>query len=133
MAKTADLIERKSEKSTVAATVYFCIAAIVAIFFLEEKSVIIGLTAGLLSDSAAALVGVGIGSHASSHGKTWEGTIAGFFVAVLVPFILKANFATVLGVGLVFLVLDLFELGIDDNFTAPLLMVIVAYVFGAFL
>jgi dolichol kinase len=63
------------------------------------------------------------------HGKTWEGTIAGTVVAALVPLILKSNFATVLGVGLVFLVFDLLELGIDDNFTTPLLMVLVAYVF----
>lgn len=127
LAKTADIIERKVEKNTVAASVYFCLAAVISIFFLDQKSVIIGLSAGLLSDTGAALAGVGLGKHEIRQGKTVEGTVAGILVASLVAFLLNANYATVVAVGLIFLIFDLLELGIDDNFTTPLIMVLVTY------
>jgi len=128
MAKVATLVERQSEKVTVAATVYFCIAAEIALFFLSSNAVVIGLTAALFSDTAAALVGVGFGSHAIGHNKTIEGTIAGVVVAALTAFLLSSSLIISIAVGIVFLFFDLIEIGIDDNFTTPLIMVLVIYI-----
>jgi len=133
MSKAADFMERKSERTTVAATVYFCVAAVISIFFLNEKSVIIGLSAGLLSDTAAALFGVGLGKHPFSPGKTIEGTLAGMVVAAATAFLLSSGIVTAVALALVFLVFDAVELGIDDNFTIPLFMVLAAYFFEAIL
>jgi dolichol kinase len=127
LAKIASLVERQSEKVTVAATVYFCIAADIVLIFLNSDAVIIGLTAALLSDTAAALIGVGIGSHHIGHKKTVEGTIAGVFVAALVVFLLNSNLIIAIIVGIIFLFFDLIDIGIDDNFSTPLIMVIAIY------
>jgi dolichol kinase len=127
LAKTADIIERKWEKNTVAASVYFCVAAVISVFFLDQNAVIVGLTAGLLSDTAAALVGVGWGKHELRPGKTLEGTVAGIIAASLVAFFLNSNYATVIAIGLIFLAFDLLDLGVDDNFTTPLAMVLAVH------
>ncbi len=121
--RTAEYIQRKGERNALAATIYFCVAAIATIFFFGERSVIVGLTVALLSDMAAALVGIGIGKHRIMKEKTLEGTIAGAVVAIALGVLLNAGIATTLALGAVFLALDLVEIGIDDNFTMPLAMV----------
>jgi len=133
MVKTADLIARQSEKNALAAYVYFCIAAAVSIFFMSRVAVIVGLTAALASDAAAAVVGVGVGGRQIKPKKTLEGTSAGFLTSMAVAYLLNCNFVTVIAVGLVFLIFDLAELGIDDNFTTPLAMVIIVQMVGAIL
>jgi dolichol kinase len=133
MVKTADLIAKQSEKNALAAYVYFCIAAVVSIFFMSRLAVIVGLTAALASDAVAAVVGVGVGRHQIKHKKTVEGTSAGFLTSMVVAYLLNCNFVTVIAVGLVFLTFDLVELGIDDNFTIPLGMVIIVQVIEAIL
>ncbi|MBM5804777.1 MAG: hypothetical protein FJZ49_01720 [Candidatus Verstraetearchaeota archaeon] len=133
MVKTADLIARQSEKNALAAYVYFCIAAVVSIFFMSRSAVIVGLTAALASDAVAAVVGVGVGMHQIKPKKTVEGTSAGFLTSMALAYLLNCNFVTVIAVGLVFLIFDLVELGIDDNFTIPLAMVIIVQVVEAIL
>jgi len=125
--RTAEYIQRKGERNALAASVYFCVAAIATIFFFDERSVIIGLSVALLSDMAAALVGIGVGKHRIVEEKTLEGSIAGIAMAMGVAFLLNAGIVTILALGAVFLALDLVELGIDDNFTIPLAMVAVVY------
>ena len=126
--RTAAYIQRKGEKNALAATVYFCVAAIAAIFFFGERAVIIGLSVALLSDTAAALVGIGIGKHQIKKDKTLEGTIAGVAVAMAISLLLNAGVGVILALGVVFLALDLVDLGIDDNFTIPLAMVAVVQI-----
>jgi len=121
--RTAEYIQRKGEKNALAATVYFCVAAIATIFFFDENAVIIGLSVALLSDMAAALVGIGIGKHRIVEGKTLEGSAAGVAMALGIALLLSAGIMTALVLGVIFLALDLMELGIDDNFTLPLAMV----------
>jgi dolichol kinase len=133
MVKTADLIARQSEKNALAAYVYFCIAAVVSIFFMSRLAVIVGLTAALASDAVAAVVGVGVGRQQIKPNKTVEGTSAGFLTSMVVAYLLNCNFVTVIAVGLVFLIFDLVERGIDDNFTTPLAMVIIVQVVEAIL
>jgi dolichol kinase len=130
--RTAEYIQRKGEKNALAATVYFCVAAIAAIFFFGERAVIIGLSVAMISDTAAALVGVGVGKHHIKKDKTLEGTIAGVAVAVAVSLLLNAGAEVILALGIVFLALDLVDLGIDDNFTIPLVMVAVVQILGVF-
>src|SRR5512136_199193 len=126
--RTAEYIQRKGEKNALAATVYFCIAAIASIFFFGERAVIIGLTVALISDTAAALVGISIGKHQIKKDKTLEGTIAGVVVAMVISLLLNAGVGVILALGVVFLALDLVDLGIDDNFTIPLTMVAVVQI-----
>ena len=121
--RTAEYIQRKGEKNALAATVYFCVAAIATIFFFDENAVIIGLSVAPLSDMAAALVGIGIGKHRIVEGKTLEGSAAGVAMALGIALLLSAGIMTALVLGVIFLALDLMELGIDDNFTLPLAMV----------
>jgi dolichol kinase len=125
--RTAEYIQRKGEKNALAATVYFCIASIAAIFFFDERSVIIGLTIALLSDMVAALVGIGIGKHGIMKGKTLEGSVAGVAMTIGVVLLLNAGIFTMLAMVAIFLFFDLVELGIDDNFTMPLAMVVAVY------
>jgi len=129
--RTAEYIQRKGERNALAASVYFCVAAIATIFFFDERSVMIGLSVALLSDMAAALVGIGLGRHRIVEEKTLEGSIAGIAMAMGVAFLLNAGIVTILALSAVFLALDLVELGIDDNFTIPLAMVAVVYLIEA--
>jgi dolichol kinase len=126
--RAAEYIQRKGERNALAANVYFCVAAIATIFFFDERSVIIGLSVALLSDMAAALVGVGVGKHHILKEKTLEGSVVGFAMAMGVAFILNAEITTIFALGAVFLALDLVDLGIDDNFTLPLAMVAVVHI-----
>ncbi|MBC7113741.1 MAG: hypothetical protein H5T34_07020, partial [Candidatus Methanomethyliales bacterium] len=61
--KLADMISRHFEKTAVASYVYFCMAALIVVFFLSEKAVVVGLTAALLGDAISAVVGVGVGKY----------------------------------------------------------------------
>jgi dolichol kinase len=126
--RTAEYIQRKGEKNALAAPVYFCVAAIVSIFFFSESAVIVGLTAALLSDTAAALVGTGIGRRQIRKNKTLEGSIAGVVVAMVIALVFNAGFAVMFALGVVFLIFDLVDLGIDDNLTTPLAMVAVVQI-----
>lgn len=125
--RAAEYIQRKGERNALAASVYFCVAGIATIFFFDEKSVIIGLSAALLSDMAAALVGVGVGKRRIVAGKTVEGSLAGVAMAIGVVILLGGGVSVALALGAVFLALDLIDLGIDDNFTLPLAMVALVY------
>ena len=131
LVKTADIIQRQKEKTAIAAYVYFSIAAVISIYFFNESTVIVGLSAALISDAAAAVFGVRFGRRNIKAGKTAEGSVAGFLTALAIAYVLKANLVTVFALGLVFLFFDLVELGIDDNFTSPLTMVVVAQILGA--
>jgi dolichol kinase len=126
--RTAEYIQRKGEKNSLAAPVYFCVAAIVSIFFFSESAVIVGLTAALLSDTAAALVGTGIGRRQIRKNKTLEGSIAGVVVAMAIGLVFNAGFAVMFALGVAFLIFDLVDLGIDDNLTTPLAMVAVVQI-----
>lgn len=131
MRRTADRIERKKEKTAIAAYIYFCMAAVLCLCFFEEFPVIVGLSAALLGDAAAAVIGTGLGRHRLKSGKSLEGALAGVVTIFAVAYALNCNLASIVVSGLVFLIFDLVELGIDDNFTAPLVMVAAVQLFEA--
>jgi len=131
LVKTADMVQRQKEKTAIAAYVYFCIAAVISIYFFKMNAVVVGLLAALIGDASAAVIGVRFGRHKIKSGKSLEGTVAGVLTTAIIAYILNCNPATIVALGLVFLFFDLVELGIDDNFTTPLVMVIVAQALGA--
>ncbi len=131
--RTADLIERQKEKTAIAAYIYFSIAAVLCLYFFEAVPVIVGLSAALLGDAAAAVIGIWLGRHKLKSGKSLEGSAAGVAVVIAIAYALNCNPATIVVSGLVFLIIDLVELGIDDNFTAPLAMVVAVQLFEAIL
>lgn len=124
--KMASLIQRMKERTAVAANVYFCVAAVVAIYFFKEFCVVVGLSTALLSDAAAATIGTGFGRHRLKNGKSLEGTTAGALSAFFISLLLGSSLTLSIVLGIVFCLIDLIDLGFDDNFIMPLLMVIVA-------
>jgi dolichol kinase len=128
LGKTADLIQRQGEKNSIAASIYFCVAALGVLFFFGERAVVVGLSAALIGDAAAALAGTGMGKHKIKKGKTVEGTLAGIIMVTLVAYLLNSNFITIFALGIVFLVFDLVDFRFDDNFTLPLATAIVVQV-----
>lgn len=131
--RMASMIQRRKERTAIAANVYFCVAAVVSIYFFKEFSVVIGLSTALISDAAAAIIGTGIGRHRLKNGKSLEGTAAGGLSAFLIPLLLGGSLIVSIVLGLVFCLIDLIDFGFDDNFTMPLLMVMVVELGGALL
>lgn len=125
-------IQRTKERNSMAANVYFCVAAVVSIYFFKEPSAIIGLSAALISDAVAALVGSGVGGHRLKSGKSLKGTVAGAFSAIAISVALGANLITAAILGIIFCLIDLNNFGFDDNFVLPLLMTIVVEIGWAF-
>lgn len=124
--KTASLIQRMKERAAVAANVYFCVAAVVSIYFFKEFSVVVGLSTALLSDAAAAIIGTSVGRHRMKNGKSLEGTVAGALSAFFISSLLGSTLTLSIFLGIVFCIIDLIDFGFDDNFIMPLLMVVVA-------
>ncbi|MEJ5292091.1 MAG: hypothetical protein WHS82_00675 [Candidatus Methanosuratincola sp.] len=130
MPRMVSLVQRMKEKTAIAANVYFCVAAVVSIYFFKEFSVVIGLSTALLSDAAAAVIGTGIGRHRLKSAKTLEGTVAGAFSAFFIPLLSGTGPIISILLGMVFCIIDLIDLGFDDNFIMPLLMVILVEIGG---
>lgn len=128
--RMASLIQRMKERTAIAANVYFCVAAVVSIYFFKEFSVVVGLSTALLSDAAAAIIGTGAGRHRLKNGKSLEGTAAGAFSAFIISSLLGASLTISIVLGLVFCLIDLIDFGFDDNFIMPLLMAAVVEIGG---
>jgi len=131
--RMASMIQRMKERTAIAANVYFCVAAVVSIYFFKEFSVVVGLSTALLSDAAAAIIGTGIGRHRLKNGKSWEGTAAGGLSAFFISLSLGGSLIVSIVLGFVFCLIDLIDFGFDDNFIMPLLMVMVVELGGALL
>jgi len=131
--RNTNRIARQYEISTIAASMYYCIASVIAIYLFGGSAVVIGLTAAIVSDAVAAVVGVAIGRHhIMSTPKTVEGTAAGTATSLAIASLLGAGVLTNAAVGIVFIAMDVFDLGIDDNFTTPLAMAAAVQLIGAF-
>lgn len=129
--RMASFIQRIKERTAIAANVYFCVAAVVSIYFFNEFCVVLGLSTALLSDAVAAIIGVSVGRHRLKNGKSWEGTAAGGLSAFFISASLGANLTISIVLGMVFCLIDLIDFGFDDNFIMPLLMVVVVEIGGA--
>ncbi len=118
MNKIADMISRHFEKTAVASYVYFCMAALIVVFFMSEKTVIVGLTSALFGDAISAIIGVGIGKRTIKN-KTIEGSIAGITTVVMISYLLSEKIIISIMLGLGFMIFDLVNFGFDDNFVLP--------------
>ncbi|MDI9643772.1 MAG: hypothetical protein QFX35_00970 [Candidatus Verstraetearchaeota archaeon] len=122
--RTVNAIQRQREKTAMAANVYFCVAAVISIYFMSGPASIIGLGTALVSDAVAAIVGTGLGRHLLKKGKSLEGSSGGALSSIFISYIMGADPVTALALGGIFLFVDLNDFGFDDNFTMPLLMAV---------
>ena len=119
MNKVADMISRSFEKTALATYVYFCMAALMVVFFMSEKTVVVGLTCALMGDAISAIVGVGTGKRKIKD-KTLEGNMAGFISVVIISYLLSEKVFNSIIIGAVFALLDIINVGFDDNFVLPI-------------
>jgi dolichol kinase len=111
---------REKEKPTLMGSTYFLFASVLTILLFPKPIAIVSLLILILSDTAAALVGKGIG-RIRIFGKTLEGTMAFIFSSLLIVWIypgmerLSGSFAAV-GAALI----ELLPIPLDDNLTIPL-------------
>lgn len=126
MNKVADMISRSFEKTALASYVYFCMAALMIVFFMPEKTVIVGLTCALIGDAVSAIVGVGAGKRRIKD-KTLEGNMAGFISVVIISYLLSEKLFNSIIIGAVFALLDIINIGFDDNFVLPIGMCSIFY------
>jgi dolichol kinase len=111
---------RDEENPTFMGSTYFLFSAILTILLFPKLIAIVSLLILILSDTAAALVGRGIG-RISVFGKTLEGSVAFFLSSLLIVWIypdlnLLAGFLGALGAT----VAEVLPVGVDDNITIPL-------------
>jgi len=111
---------REKEKPTLMASTYFLFASIITILLFPKPIAIASLLILILSDTAAALVGKGMG-RIRIFGKTLEGTIAFVCSALLIVWCSPevdrlAGSMAALGAA----VIELLPVPFDDNLTIPL-------------
>jgi len=111
---------REEEGETFMGSTYFLFSTILTILLFPKPISISSLLILILADTAAALVGKGIGRFRIS-GKTLEGSMAFFFTALLIVWIYPtlnrfSGSVAALGATLV----ELLPLRVNDNLTIPL-------------
>jgi len=108
---------------------FFAVSALVCVILFPTLVVVPALVTLAVLDSVATLVGIRYGRRRIKNGKSWEGTIAGMLVTmiVLLPFL------TPLGAVVVAVVSGLVELmtPVDDNLVIPVGVCILLSVFPA--
>lgn len=112
---------REREKSTLMGSTYFLFASILTILLFPKPIAISSLLILILSDTAAALIGKGLG-RIPLFKKTLEGSLAFFLSALIIVWLypgldrLSGSFAA-LGATLI----EVLPLPLDDNLTIPLI------------
>jgi dolichol kinase len=111
---------RERERTTFMGSTYFLFSSLLTIFLFPQSIAIASILILILSDTAAALVGKGIG-RVPIFGKTLEGSVA-FFVCSLLIVWLCPNLDRVSGAlaALGATWVEVLPLRLDDNLTIPL-------------
>ncbi|HDI46835.1 MAG TPA: hypothetical protein ENF82_03405 [Candidatus Methanomethylia archaeon] len=124
-------IARPRERAAIGAHVYLCASAIATIVLFPEKIAVAALTSMILGDAAAAIAGVSLGRRKSPlcEEKSVEGALAGALVAGVTVYMLM-NPSYAVGTFILFLLLDLVELGVDDNLVFPVAIALQLWVFN---
>ncbi|HHS50489.1 MAG TPA: hypothetical protein ENN07_05175 [candidate division Zixibacteria bacterium] len=118
---------REHEVKRFTASSYILSAALISFFVFDTWVAIIVITYIILGDTAAAFFGIRFGKHKTINDKTLEGSIAFFLSAYFGAIAFKlfaglsAPWSAVFTGALVATVVESLPLGIDDNFTVPLL------------
>ena len=111
---------REAEKSSLMGSTYFLFSSILVILLFPKPIAIASLLILILSDTAAAFVGKGIGRVPILGKKTLEGSIAFFVSALLIIWVYPnldrfSGFLAALGTTVV----ELLPVKVDDNLTIP--------------
>jgi len=111
---------REEEKPTLMGSTYFLFSTILAILLFPKSIAIASLLILILSDTAAALVGKGIG-RIPLFGKTLEGSMAFFLTSLLIVWLypnLNRFSGTLAALGGT--LIELIPIRLNDNFSIPL-------------
>lgn len=125
--KEVDGIAREHERRGIASHVYFTLGALTAIYFFPPDIAIGSITVATLGDAVAAMVGKPFGRHRFKNGKSVEGSLAYFLVALLVLLTIDPLHAFV--GALAGTIAEFYELPPDDNFSNSLAVAMTLYVF----
>ena len=111
---------REEEGETFMGSTYFLFSTILTILLFPKPIAISSLLILILADTAAALVGKGIG-RVQILGKTLEGSGAFFFTALLIVWVyptLNRFSGSVAALGAT--LIEILPIGLNDNLTIPL-------------
>jgi dolichol kinase len=111
---------RDEEKPTLMGSTYFIFSTILTILLFPKSIAMASLLVLILSDTAAALVGKGIG-RIQILGKTLEGSMAFLFTSLLIVWIYPnlSRFSGSLG-ALGATLIEILPIKVNDNLTIPL-------------
>jgi len=122
---------REKEKPSLMGSTYFLFSSLLAILLFPKPIAIASLLIVILSDTAAALVGRGIG-RTRLFGKTLEGSVAFFVTSLLIVWCcpgLNRLSGTLAALGGT--LIELLPTGFDDNLTIPLVTGAIMFFCGA--
>ncbi|MCC6012872.1 MAG: hypothetical protein LM593_00675 [Candidatus Verstraetearchaeota archaeon] len=123
-------IIRSFEKTALASYIYFCVAALIIVFFFSRNSIIIGITSALIGDAISAISGIALGKHRIKN-KTIEGSFLGMITVTFISYILLNLLLSIhvittpILLGISFFIFDIVDFKFDDNFILPLGMSLV--------
>ncbi len=122
---------REEEKKDLMGSTYFLFATILAIFFFPKPIAIASLLILILSDTAAALVGKGMG-RIRVFGKTFEGSGAFFITSLLIVWLYPGlNRVSGMLAALGGTLIELLPIGLNDNLSIPLVTGAIMFFAGA--
>ncbi len=111
---------REKEKDTLMGSTYFLFSSILVILFFPKSIAMVSLLILILSDTAAALVGKGIG-RIRIFGKTLEGSLAFFVCSLMIVWVypdLNRFWGSLAALGCT--LVELLPIQVDDNLAIPL-------------
>jgi len=77
-------LRRKKEKEKLGGDVFFLIGAILVLAIFDVRVAIVAILMTIFGDMAAALIGKRFGKHYFLKERAWEGTLAEFFVDIII-------------------------------------------------
>jgi dolichol kinase len=115
-------ILREKESNSLMGSTYFLFSSVLVVFFFPKSIAIASLLILILSDTAAALVGKGIGKVPIFRRKTLEGSLAFFVSSQLIVWIYPGlnHLWGALG-ALAATLIEALPVKVDDNLTIPLI------------
>ena len=121
---------REEEKPTLMGSTYFLFSTILTILLFPKSIAIASLLILIVADTAAALVGRGIG-RISIFGKTLEGSLAFFLSSLLIVWIypnLNRCSGSLAALGAT--VIEILPIKVNDNLTIPLVAGAIMFFLG---
>ncbi|MFO7783428.1 MAG: diacylglycerol/polyprenol kinase family protein [Thermodesulfobacteriota bacterium] len=116
-----NILYREKDKNKIAAHVYFTIGAMFVFLFFPFDIASVSLLMTTFGDAFAALIGVRFGRHKIYKEKSLEGSLAEFFVNLLIASIILNDFYVIFSMALTATAVEIFLTKIDDNLGIPLL------------